>query len=74
MIFIPEFDGARIDLEKKVKIKLMTVEFSKSRFKTYFGNIGEMIASEILLKEGLTLLLKRVLELEKKLGEGIDNA
>jgi hypothetical protein len=52
VIFIPEFDDARIDLEKKVKTKLKTVEFNKSRFKTYFGNIGEMIASEILLKEG----------------------
>jgi hypothetical protein len=31
------------------------VEFSKSRFKTYFGNIGEMIAEEILLKEGFTV-------------------
>jgi len=39
-------------LEKTVNLKLKDVEFSKSRFKTYFGNIGEMITEAILLKEG----------------------
>lgn len=39
-------------MEKNVKLKLIDIEFSKSRFKTYFGNIGEMIAEQVLLKEG----------------------
>ena len=33
-------------------LKLKNVNFSKSRFQTYFGNIGEMIAEETLFKEG----------------------
>jgi hypothetical protein len=42
-------------LEKTVNLKLKDVDFRKSRFRTYFGNIGEMIAEEILLKEGFTV-------------------
>ena len=33
-------------------LKLKNVNFSKSRFQTYFGNIGEMIAEETLSIEG----------------------
>ena len=39
-------------LEKNVKLKLLNVEFSKNGFKTCFGKMGEMIAEEVLLKEG----------------------
>jgi hypothetical protein len=42
-------------LKVVARLKLETVEFRKSRFKTYFGNIGEMVAEEILLKEGFTV-------------------
>jgi len=31
------------------------VEFNKSRFKTYLGNIGEMIAGQVLLKQGFSV-------------------
>jgi hypothetical protein len=43
-------------LENNVKLKLKDVEFSKSRFKTYFGNIGELITEEMLLKRGFEVL------------------
>jgi len=39
-------------LAKDVNLELANLEFSKSRFKSYFGNIGELIAEEILFKEG----------------------
>lgn len=39
-------------LKKDVRLELETVEFSKSRFRTYFGNIGELIAEEVLFKQG----------------------
>lgn len=39
-------------LKSTAKLKMKTVKFSKSRFKTYFGNMGEMIAEEVLLKDG----------------------
>lgn len=43
-------------MEKAVSLKLKDVEFSKSRFKTYFGNIGELITEEMLLKRGFEVL------------------
>ncbi len=42
-------------MENNVKLELKNVEFSKSRFKTYYGNIGELIAEEVLLKDGFTV-------------------
>lgn len=37
---------------EKTKLKLANLEFSKSRFGSYFGNMDEIIAEEVLFKEG----------------------
>ena len=42
-------------MEKNIKLELKKVEFGKRRFNTYFGNIGEMIAEEILIKAGYSV-------------------
>jgi len=42
-------------LKADVRLELETVEFNKSRFATYFGNIGEMIAEQVLLKQGFSV-------------------
>jgi hypothetical protein len=36
-------------------LAIKEIGFSKKRFRTYFGNIGEMIAEEVLIEEGYTL-------------------
>lgn len=38
--------------ENNTILELKTFEVSRRRFKTYIGSMGEMIASEILLREG----------------------
>ena len=42
-------------MDKNIKLELKKIEFRKTRFNTYFGNIGEMIAEEILIKEGYSV-------------------
>lgn len=43
--------------DEKVKLELNHVKFDRSRFRRYIGNIGEMIAQEVLLKEGFEVWL-----------------
>jgi len=38
-------------------MKLDKVEFDKNRFRRYYGNIGEMVAQEVLLKQGFRVWL-----------------
>ncbi len=42
-------------LKVDVRLELETVEFSESRLKTYLGNIGEMIAGQVLSKRGFSV-------------------
>jgi hypothetical protein len=42
-------------LKDNGKLELKDIEFSKSRFRNYFGNIGEMVTEEILLREGFAV-------------------
>jgi hypothetical protein len=42
-------------MEKNIKLELKKPELSKRRFIAYFGNIGEMIAEEILMKDGYSI-------------------
>lgn len=42
-------------LKANVRLELETVEVNKSRFATYFGNIGEMLAGQVLLKQGFSV-------------------
>lgn len=42
-------------LKANVRLELETVEFDKSRFRVYFGNIGEMIAEQVLLEQGFSV-------------------
>jgi len=39
-------------LNDKTRLELENVKFNKSRFRRYQGNIGEMVAEEVLLREG----------------------
>lgn len=41
-----------MSLEKSEQLSIKDINFSKTRFRTYFGNIGEMITEEVLSKEG----------------------
>lgn len=42
-------------MKADVRLKLETVKFNKSSFPTYLGNIGEMIAGQVLLKQGFSV-------------------
>jgi hypothetical protein len=44
-----------IGKDQETILHIENVTFSRSRFKTYIGNIGEMIAEEVLEKEGYDL-------------------
>lgn len=44
---------------RKLKFELHEVEFSRSRLVTYYGNIGEIIAEEVLKKQGFETWLGR---------------
>lgn len=46
-----------MDLNKKIELELDHVKFNRSRFRRYVGNIGEMVAQEVLLKEGFQVWL-----------------
>lgn len=40
-------------------LRIENVTFSRNRFKTYIGNMGEMIAEEVLEKEGYNIWMMR---------------
>ena len=41
-----------IILKKTINLKLFNLEFSKNKFRNYFGNMGEVITEETLTKKG----------------------
>lgn len=45
-------EGGVLTKDEKVKLGLNHVKFDRSRSRRYIGNIGEMVAQEVLLKEG----------------------
>ncbi len=51
--------GSVKGVNEKIILKLENVQFNRGRFPVYFGNIGEMIAREMLLKDGFEVWLFR---------------
>jgi len=39
-------------MREKTRLKLKHVEFDRGRFRRYYGNIGEMVVAEVLVREG----------------------
>lgn len=50
---------------RKFKLQLHEVDFNRSRLVTYYGNIGEIIAQEVLKKQGFEVWLPRPVANEK---------
>ena len=52
-------------MNKKLTLELKQPEFDRSRLRVYYGNIGEIIAQELLRRQGFEVVLTRPVANEK---------